>query len=230
MKSQNGDVLLHSNPGPKNLPGPQDSTEPWYGHSIGFPATQSSEDQVQARNPSIHANFNAGVSPTPDLLRLNTWPHSDANLDLSVLHPGMTIGSAGNTMGASHMPDALSGFDSTPDNHQIAFPSSIYVLPDPFNLPPPPASLPIWFNDSTNTVPFRVKTKTFYICTEHNCNKKFSRLPDVHRHHRGTHQDLRPFRCRALGCERGERGFPRRDKRDMHERKMHINIGDGFLL
>jgi hypothetical protein len=29
----------------------------------------------------------------------------------------------------------------------------------------------------------------------------------------------------ALGCERAERGFPRRNKRDVHERKMHVRIG-----
>ena len=79
-------------------------------------------------------------------------------------------------------------------------------------------------------IPFRVETKRVYICTHTGCNKKYSRMPDLRRHYRGSHLEDRRFNCRALGCERAIRGFPRRDKRDVHEKKMHIDIGDGILL
>jgi len=79
-------------------------------------------------------------------------------------------------------------------------------------------------------IPFRVETKRVYICTHTGCNKKYSRMPDLRRHYRGSHLDDRRFQCRALGCERAIRGFPRRYKREVHEKKMHIDIGDGILL
>ena len=83
---------------------------------------------------------------------------------------------------------------------------------------------------NTGDIPFRVETKRVYICTHTGCNKKYSRMPDLRRHYRGSHLDDRPFQCRALGCERAIHGFPRRDKRDVHEKKMHIDIGNGILL
>lgn len=79
-------------------------------------------------------------------------------------------------------------------------------------------------------ISFRTETKTVYVCTYSDCNKKYSRMPDLRRHYRGSHLEDRRFKCRALGCERAIRGFPRRDKRDIHEKKMHIDIGDGILL
>ncbi|KAI4950240.1 hypothetical protein J4E91_004896 [Alternaria rosae] len=85
-------------------------------------------------------------------------------------------------------------------------------------------------NDIAANISFRVETKRVYICTYIGCNKKYSRMPDLRRHYRGSHLDDRRFRCRALGCERAIHGFPRRDKRDVHEKKMHIDIGDGILL
>ncbi|KAI4639507.1 uncharacterized protein J4E78_010918 [Alternaria triticimaculans] len=79
-------------------------------------------------------------------------------------------------------------------------------------------------------IPFRVEIKRVYICTHTGCDKKYSRMPDLRRHYRGSHLDDRRFLCRALGCERAIHGFPRRDKRDVHEKKMHIDIGNGVLL
>ena len=79
-------------------------------------------------------------------------------------------------------------------------------------------------------ISFRTETKTVYVCTYGYCNKKYSRMPDLRRHYRGSHLEERRFICRALGCERAIRGFPRRDKRDTHEKEMHIDIGDGILL
>jgi len=79
-------------------------------------------------------------------------------------------------------------------------------------------------------ISFRTETKTVYVCTYGDCNKKYSRMPDLRRHYRGSHLEDRRFKCRALGCERAIRGFPRRDKRDTHEKKMHIDIGDGISL
>ena len=83
---------------------------------------------------------------------------------------------------------------------------------------------------NTRNISFRVETKRVYVCTHTGCNKKYSRMPDLRRHYRGSHLDDRPFQCRALGCERAIHGFPRRDKRDVHEKKMHIDIRNGILL
>ena len=79
-------------------------------------------------------------------------------------------------------------------------------------------------------VPFSTETKTVYVCKHDNCNKKYSRMPDLRRHYRGSHLEDRRFRCGALGCKRAIHGFSRRDKRNEHERKMHIDIGGGILL
>jgi uncharacterized Zn-finger protein len=84
--------------------------------------------------------------------------------------------------------------------------------------------------DTVDEMSFRVETKIVYVCTHENCNKKYSRMPDLRRHYRGAHQDDRRFKCRALGCERAVRGFPRRNKRDIHEQRMHMDIGNGILL
>jgi hypothetical protein len=84
--------------------------------------------------------------------------------------------------------------------------------------------------DAIADISFRIETKTVYVCTYGDCNRKYSRMPDLRRHYRGSHLEDRRFKCRALGCERAVRGFPRRDKRDVHEKKMHIDIGVGILL
>jgi hypothetical protein len=76
---------------------------------------------------------------------------------------------------------------------------------------------------------FRVETRRVYVCTHEDCDKKYSRMLDLRRHDREAHQDDRRFKCRALGYERAVRGFPRRDKRDIHERKMHVGIGNGIF-
>jgi hypothetical protein len=75
--------------------------------------------------------------------------------------------------------------------------------------------------DVTDLVRYRVKTKEVFICTYANCNKEFGRKPELYRHHRGAHKKERPFKCQASNCERSVRGFPRRDKRDEHFKKMH---------
>lgn len=84
--------------------------------------------------------------------------------------------------------------------------------------------------DAIADISFRTETKTVYVCTYSDCNKTYSRMPDLRRHYRGSHLEDRQFKCRALGCERAIRGFSRRDKRDIHEKKMHIDIGNGILL
>ncbi|PVI03418.1 hypothetical protein DM02DRAFT_625812 [Periconia macrospinosa] len=52
-------------------------------------------------------------------------------------------------------------------------------------------------------------------------HKSFSRIQDLHRHHRGIHMQERKFVCRYAGCLRASRGFPRKDKLSEHERKVH---------
>ncbi|KAF2107357.1 hypothetical protein BDV96DRAFT_606682 [Lophiotrema nucula] len=43
---------------------------------------------------------------------------------------------------------------------------------------------------------FRTETKTIFICTYQNCNKRYSRIPDLRRHHRGAHQGSTTYVCR----------------------------------
>ncbi|CAO2647114.1 Nn.00g080360.m01.CDS01 [Neocucurbitaria sp. VM-36] len=73
---------------------------------------------------------------------------------------------------------------------------------------------------------FRVETKRVFICTYGGCNKRYARIPDLRRHHRGAHQGNHQFKCRAGRCERATRGFSRRDKRDTHEKSMHLKRGE----
>lgn len=74
-------------------------------------------------------------------------------------------------------------------------------------------------------LPFKTETKHVYICTYQSCNKKYGRLPELRRHQRGAHLNDQRWKCRSAGCDRTMRGFPRRDKRDDHERKVHQRHG-----
>lgn len=60
-----------------------------------------------------------------------------------------------------------------------------------------------------------------FICTYHGCNEKLSRSYDLQRHYASMHSGLRPHKCRIEGCKRAVDGFPRKDKRNDHERKVH---------
>lgn len=86
--------------------------------------------------------------------------------------------------------------------------------------PNPPTQTP---PSPSPSIAYRIETTRVqkFICTHHSCDKKFSRLPELRRHHRGAHEGHRPYICRTTGCRRAVVGFPRRDKRDDHERKIH---------
>ena len=64
-----------------------------------------------------------------------------------------------------------------------------------------------------------------FICNYGGCHKSFSRRYDLQRHNE-VHSPLHAYWCRAQGCKRNEavigaKPFPRKDKRDDHERKAH---------
>jgi hypothetical protein len=71
-------------------------------------------------------------------------------------------------------------------------------------------------------------------CTMDNCRRSFARKADATRHHRSKHLPVRDFFfCGWAGCERQLRGFPRKDKRDDHERKIHggvFQVGEEEVL
>jgi hypothetical protein len=69
-------------------------------------------------------------------------------------------------------------------------------------------------------------TKKPIHCHHENCNKTFGRIHELHRHNRSVHEKRSTFHCRHAACERAHRGFPRKDKRDDHERKMHSERGN----
>lgn len=71
---------------------------------------------------------------------------------------------------------------------------------------------------------FRTETRAAYICTFQHCNKQFTRIYDLHRHHQGIHERKAKFPCRFTGCSRAAKAFPRKDKRDEHERKIHGRV------
>ncbi|KKY22832.1 putative c2h2 finger domain-containing protein [Diplodia seriata] len=60
-----------------------------------------------------------------------------------------------------------------------------------------------------------------YFCRHAGCrNPSFKRLGDIERHQNNVHTQTKFFWCRYDGCDRG-RPFPRKDKRNEHERKVH---------
>jgi len=69
-----------------------------------------------------------------------------------------------------------------------------------------------------------------WLCTISSCYRKFKRRQELSRHHRSTHQQLQLYFCRVPGCERGVRGFPRKDKRKDHERMAHDFVFSEFSL
>jgi hypothetical protein len=235
-----------------------ENPEAWPGHSIALYTPPRPDNSQHALDSFMPTLFTHEASPLPIFPPLYsqpaTCPQNNLPVDPSALYPGIAmIGSNEVPAGSSGFtpdfetphPSGSSGYE---DFLELTAPRTVaseskdplksipFAAPwtgsmarGEFDLSTSPAMDSGPSNSTPGTVPFRVETKTFFVCTEHNCNKRFSRLPDLHRHHRGTHQDLRPFRCRALGCERAERGFPRRDKRDVHERKTHVRMG-GLLL
>jgi len=70
----------------------------------------------------------------------------------------------------------------------------------------------------------------FFVCDTDRCGRPFKRLSDLRRHHDSLHGRQGYFKCRASNlCKRAMSGFPRKDKRDEHERKMHkLNLAVGL--
>jgi len=70
----------------------------------------------------------------------------------------------------------------------------------------------------------------FFVCDTDRCGRPFKRLSDLRRHHDSLHGRQGYFKCRASSlCKRAMSGFPRKDKRDEHERKMHkLNLAVGL--
>jgi hypothetical protein len=121
-----------------------------------------------------------------------------------------------------------SEFDSTISQNE-PFPGSDLQAPQlPFSLADPPTTLPDQYKLPDGPI-FRIETKRFFICTYGTCNKKYSRMQELRRHHRGAHQQSHQFKCRASDCERRIRGFSRRDKRDSHEKNMHNKRNHVFI-
>lgn len=81
------------------------------------------------------------------------------------------------------------------------------------------------FSRNMQSLSFRTECKTTFVCTYQSCNKRFSRIYDLRRHHRGKHDDeTEKISCRFTNCPRAFRGFSRKDKRDDHERKKHSDV------
>jgi hypothetical protein len=57
-------------------------------------------------------------------------------------------------------------------------------------------------------------------CAIPTCHRSFKRRQELSRHHKSKHQRSEEYPCRVVGCGR-EKGVPRKDNRDDHERKVH---------
>lgn len=63
-------------------------------------------------------------------------------------------------------------------------------------------------------------------CKTHQCGRRYKRIDCLRRHHDNVHDQRYPFICRVHStCKRAIRGFPRKDKRNEHEWKVHkVNL------
>lgn len=162
-------------------------------------------------------------------LHILTGPSDPASFGpLYSMHPFLSVSSNAEPALLSGIP--ASNFDLDFDLASFDYfpPPNLSTAPPMVDLPPK-HTMPIPFvfeNDEiASTSPpdlcYRTETKKIYVCTYKKCNKRLNRIHELHRHHRGTHEKLLPFPCRTNGCARAKRGFPRKDKRNDHERKMH---------
>lgn len=60
-----------------------------------------------------------------------------------------------------------------------------------------------------------------WVCTINSCGSRFGKYQELARHQNSLHFQRRRYPCRIPGCLRSRRGFPRKDKRDDHEKKVH---------
>lgn len=75
---------------------------------------------------------------------------------------------------------------------------------------------------------FRVNTKTIprrdgtFLCLQHGCPWTFKRAFERNRHFQTKHgKNTKTYLCSENTCRRSKDGFPRKDKRDEHEQKVH---------
>ena len=101
-------------------------------------------------------------------------------------------------------------YDVVPQNFDPTVTGAIALPPDMYTLPETGNS----FREAN------IGVKKF-VCTYHGCNEEMSRSYDLQRHYGSIHSGLRPHKCRIEGCKRAVDGFPRKDKRNDHERKVH---------
>ncbi|KAK7708838.1 hypothetical protein SLS57_008899 [Botryosphaeria dothidea] len=101
-------------------------------------------------------------------------------------------------------------FQPTGDQNTLAHARRVIRIALPQIDAPDPQSAPAWEmrNDK-------------YFCLHAGCrNPSFKRLGDLERHQNNVHTQTKSFWCRSDDCDRG-RPFPRKDKRNEHERRVH---------
>ncbi|OMP86853.1 hypothetical protein BK809_0000528 [Diplodia seriata] len=85
-------------------------------------------------------------------------------------------------------------------------------------------------NASSHLMPsFHEKRNGRYHCLFQPCTKSFTREADLFRHQNTCHLGSTTFWCSSTGCNRSRshpsgRPFPRKDKRNDHERKVHCGV------
>jgi hypothetical protein len=114
----------------------------------------------------------------------------------------------------SNGPDPFEKFDELPD---YAFPAAF-----DFNLEDLPAlNLATPVQNLGTIIETPNKNNKTLACSYPYCNRAFSRKQDLLRHELSVHEKDGTFTCQVASCGRFIRGFPRKDKRDVHEKKMH---------
>jgi hypothetical protein len=91
-------------------------------------------------------------------------------------------------------------------------------------LPPQAARIDLTSrSDPTLQPQFRTIGQKAVICTYNNCGAQFTRRSDLRRHHNSVHLEAKTFFCGFNGCARAANGvgFSRKDKRNIHEKKIH---------
>jgi hypothetical protein len=161
-------------------------------------------------NPMFNDNDNDGATAeSPNILNGESGDVSLYNLDNDMDHGNTSNNYTFDAMLVA--PDLLRGeldHDATLNNAHMLMPTHFQSTFSPRN------------HDNNDQTRVLRRTRAFD-CAYPYCGRRFARKQDLFRHERSVHHKDDTFACQIIQCPRFVRGFPRKDKRDEHERKVH---------